>query len=392
MTDQIGQISPPFYRSITFSRADGVYLYDDINNKEYIDLSAGAGVAITGYNHKKIKEVMRKQIDQLIFSPQKYRTDEAERLLQKILSLFPDEYNIVVPAVTGSESVEIAMQMAINYSGKKRFLSFGNAYHGHTLATGALGARYRDYYFQSEFNNIKPPVGPKDIENALKEVEKQFATENFAAFVAEGVITNAGYLEIPSDFFHGLSQLCLRYGVLLIFDEVLTGFGRTGKMFSFEHHGISPDVVCLAKGLSSGYAAIAAVVTRREIVKDYDYFSTFAWLPLACRVAVANIDVIVQERLADNSRLLGEFALHILKQGLKSNSIIQDIRGKGLGIVLEFASREDALKIHQECLDRGVILFRNIHLKMLFIQPPLVISKNELEVAISKVVKIISDH
>ena len=383
-------IHPPLYSGFRIDRADNVYVYDTVKKRKFIDLTAGAGMAIVGYNNRKILDVTHVQADKMAISPQKYRTEEAGVLAGKILALFPAGYDRVVPAVTGSEAVEIALQAAILYTGRKSVVSFAGAYHGHTLGTGALGDGYKNFgYLKRYFQTVEPPINKAQIQSVIAGIEQKLKTRRYAAFIAEGVVTNSGWQTVPPGFYKKLHSICRKYGTLLVFDEVLTGFGRTGKMFSFEHHDVKPDVVCLAKGLASGYMPIAAVVTNRRLVEKYDGFSTFAWSPLACAVASANIEIIVKDRLAGKSRRLGQQALATLHKYLDNHQKINSINGLGLGIVISFKIKDDVEKVYQNCLDQGVLLFKNSHIKCIMIIPPLIIGKTILDKATKIITEVI---
>jgi adenosylmethionine-8-amino-7-oxononanoate aminotransferase len=166
----------------------------------------------------------------------------------------------------------------------------------------------------------------------------------------------------------------------------LTGFGRTGKMFSFEYFDISPDIVCIAKGLTSGYAPMAAVVSKKDIVGDFVYLSGFAWSPLSCAIALENINIIEEQKLVKNSKDLGSFSLNILRKKLNKNQAIKDIRGKGLLIAIEFFNKDDAKKVFADCFKKGVLLFKNYSDNILFIQPPLCIKKKTLKKALDIII------
>ncbi|OGF24978.1 hypothetical protein A2303_05275 [Candidatus Falkowbacteria bacterium RIFOXYB2_FULL_47_14] len=382
-------IFPLFYPDITITRADGVYVYDK-NNKKYLDLSASAGMCNLGYNNKEINRVIAGQIKKLTVAPQKYRTTEREALVNKILSLFPKKYNAVIPAVTGSEAVEVAMQIAVSRTGQNRFLSFDRAYHGRTLAAGSLGEGFFGYgIFKDHFDTVRPPFKQTEARKAVKKIAVMFKVKKYAAVVVEGVITNAGYLFPPSEFYRALSDLCRRHNVLLIFDEVLTGFGRTGKMFSFEHHGVQPDLVCLSKNIAAGQIAMGAVVAPRFLAEGYEGYSAFTWPPLGCAIALESIDIIVKKDLVRQSRKLGNAALPMLKKQLDNNPLIDNISGLGLGIAIKFNSRETAQRVYEICLNAGIMLFRKLDVSLLVIQPPLIIKKEELMGALRKVIAII---
>lgn len=386
----------PFHSwNIKIIKADDIYLYDE-NNKKYIDLTASAAVVNVGYNNAEIKGEMKKQMDKLIISPQTCKSDEAEALANKIYHLFPTELNMILRAVTGSEAVEIAIKIAVLYSRRDRLMSFDHSYHGQTISTLSLGNdRLTRDRFVKLFPKVKivtPPYLLKSRGNleekskkVLGKIEELFQRQKYAAFITEGLMTSAGCLPFGKNFFHDLSLLCKKHGVLLIFDEVLTGFGRTGKMFSFNHFNVVPDVVCISKGMGSGYVPIAAVVTKDCIGKELNYFSTYAWTPLACVSANKNIDLILANKLVENSKLLGEFALNKLKKELRKDYII-DIRGMGLQIGIELlplCNVDDVIKL---CMKNGVFLSKADLPNTFVIHPPLNISKNILDKALDVVI------
>jgi len=389
---------PKYSNNIKIVRADGFYLYDE-NNKKYIDLTASAGVVNVGYNNAEIKEEMKKQMERLIFSPQTCRTNEAEDLAERIYGLFPKELNTILKAATGSESVEIAMKMAKLNTKRDRFMSFDHSYHGHTIATLSLGNEdFLRKEFKTNFPKVKiitPPyllkikgdLGDK-CKETLKIIEKNFKRQDYAAFITEGMLTSAGCLMFNIDFFQSLSKLCKKYGVLLIFDEVLTGFGRTGKMFSFEHFDIVPDIVCISKGLGSGYVSIASVITKEHIGKGFDYFSTYAWTPLACSASNKNIEIILRNNLVNNSRDLGEHAIKRLKSEL-AEKYVADIRGIGLEIGIELSPLCNVDDVVKLCADDGVFLSKADLPNTFLIHPPLNINKAVLDESLNVLIKII---
>lgn len=393
---------PCNFPDIKIVRTDDVYFYDE-NNKKYIDLSSSAGVVTVGYNNRRIKKVMRQQAEKNIFSPQLYETDESILLTKKILSLFPTDFNSVLRAATGSEAIEIAMKIAMRHTARRKFLSFRGAYHGHTIATMPLGGENRltkEFKpFWPHFTIVDHPFfsqGKKSaltFEEILKFIDQELKGNNYAGFITEGMITGAGCLNFPKYFFKKLFKICKKYGTLLIFDEVLTGFGRTGKMFSFEYFGISPDIVCVAKGLTSGYAPMAAVVSKKNIVGDFIYLSSFAWSPLSCAIALENINIIEEKKLVKNSKNLGLFSLDYLKKKLNKNlRAVKDIRGKGLIIAMEFFNKNAAQKIFMDCFNKGVLLFKNYSDNILFIQPPLCIKKKILKRALDIIIESIKNN
>lgn len=387
----------PFYKwsKIKIKKTDGAYLYDQ-NNKKYIDLSASAAVVDIGYNNKEIKKEIKKQVDKLIFSPQTCLTKEAEDLAKKIHKLIPNELNLILRAATGSEAVEIAMKIAARYSGRNKFMSFEHAYHGQTIATLSLG---NDEATRKRLNGMFPNVDlitppylinsskglDEKSEVTLNVIEEHFKNNKYAAFITEGLMTSAGCLPFGKGFFQGLSKICNKYGVLLIFDEVLTGFGRTGKMFSFEHHGIVPDIICFSKGICSGYIPISAVATRDYIGKDIEYFSTYAWTPLACAVAQKNIDIIIKHNLVKKSEKLGDYIINKIKKEV-STDLVSDIRGMGLQIGVQLSSLRDVNIVINTCEKNGVFLTKADLPNTFVIHPSLSIDKNVLNKGIDVVI------
>ena len=380
------RIYPPPYDDIVISRAMGVHIFDE-NGKKYTDLSGSAGMAILGYNDNRINQLIKRQIGKLTIAPQKYRTPERDALAGKLLSLFPPEYNAVIPTVTGSETVEAAMQLAMQKTGRGGFISFDCAYHGRTIAAGSLGRGDEGYgILKDRFDTVAPPRADKEVDKAIAGIEKKFIADKYAAFIAEGVITNGGYLLPPVRFYHKLQALCRRYGVLLVFDEVLTGFGRTGRVFSFEHHSVKPDIVCLSKGIAAGYAAMGAVVTTDKLARGYECYSAYTWPPLGCVIGVLVIDTIVKDKLAIRSRELGEKSLKLLKKYLTGCPIVKSINGVGLGIALKLNSPVIANKVYITCRGSGVILFRKLDVNLLTIQPPLIIKEKVLTDSVKKII------
>lgn len=373
--------------------ARGVFLRDK-NGKEYLDFSSSAGVVNVGYGEKKIIKVLTAAAKKP-FIPQWSYSDDARKLLNELSDLLPHDLNAVMRAVTGSEAVEIALQMAFDYTGKKTILSFEGAYHGHTLAAGRLGdSQPEEKSVGLNFIALPHPYKEKTNkqgDNILGKIEKIMKKGDCAAVITEGLTTNAGCLPFPDGFFKKLLSLSQQYGALLIFDEVLTGFGRTGKMFSFQHHEITPDIVCLSKGFSSGYAAIAAAVTRKEIAENFSYFSTFAWPPLACAAAAENVKIIKRKKLASRAEVLGKFALAYLKDSLKINRSVKDIRGLGLLMAVEFENHGLTPGIFKAAKANGLVLFKNESPGILFIQPPLIITKKELERGLNLFIKALSN-
>lgn len=381
-------------------KAEGVYLYDE-TGKRFIDLTSSASVVNIGYANEKVVTAMQEQLNKLIFCPPACMSEEAEELTRKLIKLFPKSLNTILRVTTGSESVEVALKLAKRYTKRSKFLSFEHSYHGHTIASMAIGMNNetkKDFLPLIESDTLHHPhitngvdVDVVDVSNTLDEIEAKLSTGEYAAFVTETMATSAGNYMLSAEFFIRLREICDKYRTLLIIDEVLTGFGRTGKMFSFERFGIQPDIVCIAKGLGCGYAPIAATLTKREIAKGFDYFATFAWNPLACKTASVVLDEYERLDLVSNSERIGSKALSELQKQIGNNSHIKEIRGLGLRISIEFNEEDFFKKVKDNLLSNGIFPGTADLPNILTVSPPLCITSEEMNYVIANLVSIINN-
>lgn len=382
-------------------RAEGVYLFDE-NGRRFVDLTSSASVANIGYANERVIAAMQTQLSKLIFSPPWCISDEAEELSGKLIRLFPEYLNTILRVTTGSESVEVALKLGKRYTKRSKFLSFEHSYHGHTIASMAIGMNdgtKKDFLPLIESDTLKHPhissgihMTESDISNTLTEIEKKLCTKEYAAFVTETMATSAGNYVLPKSFFTQLKEICNRYGTLLIIDEVLTGFGRTGRMFSFERFEVQPDIVCVAKGLGCGYSPIAATITKKEIAQGFDYFATFAWNPLACKTASAVLDEYDRLDLVKNSEELGSKALLELQQKIGDDLNIKEIRGMGLRISIEFKKEDFFKRVKDRLLEKGIFSGSADLPSILIISPPLCISSEEMDYIIATIVSCVNDE
>jgi adenosylmethionine-8-amino-7-oxononanoate aminotransferase len=298
--------------------------------------------------------------------------------------------------------VEVALKLAKRYTKRSKFLSFEHSYHGHTIASMAIGMNNntkKDFLPLIESDTLHHPhiakganVDVTDESSALNEIEAKLRTRGYAAFVTETMATSAGNYMLSGKFFIRLREICDRYGTLLIIDEVLTGFGRTGKMFSFERSGIYPDIVCIAKGLGCGYAPIAATLTKREIAEGFDYFATFAWNPLACKTASVVLDEYERLDLVNNSEKIGSKALSELQQQIGNNQNVKEIRGLGLRISIEFNEDGFFKKVKDGLLSKGIFPGTADLPNILTISPPLCITSEEMGYVIANLINIVNNE
>jgi 4-aminobutyrate aminotransferase-like enzyme len=386
---------------IKIVKTEGIYLLDE-NGKRFIDLTSSASVVNIGYANEKVIEAMKIQIDKLVFCPPWCISDEALELSSKLIKLFPKELNRILRVTTGSESVEVALKLAKRYTKRSKFLSFEHSYHGHTIASMAIGMNEdtkRDFLPLIDSDLIKHPhimngkkMTEADVSKTLIQIEEKLSNKQYAAFVTETMATSAGNYMLPKSFFTRLREICNKYGTLLIIDEVLTGFGRTGTMFSFERFGIIPDIVCIAKGLGSGYSPIAATITKNEIAEGFDYFATFAWNPLACKTASVVLDEYERLGLVNNSESIGSNAIKSLKQEIGSNPMVKEIRGLGLRISVEFNDGTFLKKVKDGLFAKGIFSGSADLPNILIISPPLCISEKEMKYIIQQLDETINDE
>lgn len=349
-------------------------ILQDVNERKYIDCMGGYGVSLLGHCHPKIVKAIKDQANKLITCHGSIYNDKRAELAKKLVEITPKGLNKIFLCNSGAESVECALKLAAKYTGKSQVISMMRGFHGKTL--GALSAtwnvKYRKPFKHFLLSNFKfVPFGK--YERVQEAINKETA-----AILIEPIQGESGVYPAPDGYLQKLRQLCDEYGALLVFDEVQTGFGRTGKMWSSQHWNVEPDIMCLAKGMAGGIP-MGATVAKREIMDSLgigEHSSTFGGNALACASACATIDVIVQDKLVERAKTLGEYFKQNLTGIQGKLSIIREVRGLGLMMGVEI--RFDVFNILMKALNRGVIMLysgRNI-LRFL---PPLTIEKRHLE-------------
>jgi len=359
----------------------------DANGKEYIDCMSSYGVSLVGHCHPKVVAAIKEQSERLISCHSSYYNDKRAELLEKIVKISPKELGKVFFCNSGAESVECALKAAVKFTGKTEIVSMTRGFHGKTL--GALSAthnpKYRGAFQQLIDQNFKfVPFG---------KVEKvqEAVTEKTAAVIVEPVQGEGGVHVAPDGYLKELREICDKKGVVLIFDEVQTGFGRTGQMWAFQHWGVTPDVMCVAKAMGGG-VPIGATIAKEEIMDSLEvgeHSSTFGGNPLACAAACATIDVIVDEKLPDRARELGGKFIKILQEMVDDYSVLREVRGLGLMIGLE--SRTFIGEVLTKALERGLLLLYAGKNVIRFL-PPLVVEMSQLEKAAEIIKPILAEE
>lgn len=366
-------------------RGRGALIWD-INGREYIDCMSAYGVSVVGHCHPRVVEAIKRQAELLIACHSSIYNDARSEFLRKLMAITPKGLEKAFLSNSGAESVEVAIKLARSYTGKPGIIAFVGGFHGKTM--GALSATWNSKY-RTPFEPLVP--GFKHIPYGKAEGLKTAIDEKTAAVIVEPIQGESGIKVPPEDFLNELREICNEAGVLLIFDEVQTGFGRTGKLFACEHSGITPDILCLAKSIGGG-VPIGVTVAREDVmssIKTGEHSSTFSGNPLICAAASATIDVIVDEKLPERAEVLGHYFMDRLEKLREKYRIVREVRGKGLMLGMEF--RFDVLNLILGALQRNVIVLdagRNI-LRFL---PPLVITERQIDRVISVLDEVIGEE
>jgi acetylornithine/LysW-gamma-L-lysine aminotransferase len=363
-------------RPIVITKGKGALVWD-INGKEYIDCTGSYGVCIVGHSHPKIVEAIKKQAETLISCHGTFYNDARSEFLQKITQIAPKGLDKIFLSNSGSEAIECAIKLARKFSGKPEIIAMMGAFHGKTM--GALSATW-DKKYREPFKPLVPEfkhVPPDDLEKVREAI-----TEKTAAILVEPIRGESGIRVPPNGYLQGLRKICNEENILLIFDEVQTGFGRTGKIFACEHWGVIPDIICLAKSIAGGLP-IGVTISKKDIMSSLkigEHSSTFGGSPLVCAAACAAIDVLIEEKLPERAAALGSYFKEKLEVLQTQHRIIREVRGLGLMIGVEL--RFDVLNIIIKSMNKGVLILdagRNV-LRFL---PPLVIEKEHIDHVIS---------
>ena len=363
-------------KNLVLIRGKGAVVWD-INGKEYVDCTGSYGVALLGHSHPKIVEAVQKQAERLISCHAGFYNDMRTKFLQKLVSITPKGLDKAFLSNSGAEAVECAIKLARKFSGKPEIIAMMGAFHGKTM--GALSATW-DKKYREPFMPLVPEfkhVPPDNIEKVREAI-----TEKTAAILVEPIRGEGGVRVPPNGFLQGLRELCNEKNVLLIFDEVQTGFGRTGKLFACEHWNVTPDVMCLAKPVAGGLP-IGVTVAKESIMsalKVGEHSTTFSGSPLVCAAACAAIDVLLEEKLAERAAELGVYFKAKLDDLQARHRIVKEVRG--LGLMLGVEIRFDVLNILLKSMERGVLVLDAGKTVVRFL-PPLVIEKSQIDTAIS---------
>ncbi len=362
---------------LEFVKAQGVNLYNK-EGKAYIDLIAGIGVSNIGHCHPNVVTAVQKQVEtymhlmvygEFVQSPQ-------VNFATALASVLPEQLNCTYFVNSGAEAVEGAMKLAKRYTGRKGFIACKNAYHGSTQ--GAESLMESDFY-SAGYGPFLPHVDFISHNN-IADLTK--ITDQTAAVFIEPIQGEAGVRVADQAFMEALKARCLATGTLLVFDEIQTGFGRTGKMFAFEHYGVAPDVLLLAKGIGGGMP-IGAFISSAEIMSVLSFnpilghMTTFGGHPVCCAAGLATLNTLLDENIVADVEAKGALFKELLQ-----HPAINEIRGKGLMLAVSFDSFEINKAIIDACIEDGIITDWFLHCSdAMRIAPPLTITTDEIKAA-----------
>jgi acetylornithine/LysW-gamma-L-lysine aminotransferase len=360
---------------VTIERGLGAHVWD-ASGKEYIDCMGGYGVALVGHCNPRVVKAIKNQLDKIITVHSSLYNKTREEFLEKLIKISPKNLSQVYLNNSGTEAVEAAIKFARKFTGKKKMVAMNGSYHGKSL--GALSVTFNQKY-RKAFEPLVDSVSFSsfgDIEALRNTVDS-----DTAMVIMEPIQGESGINVAPDGFLHQVRKLCDEKGIVLVFDEIQAGFGRTGKMWASEHWDTVPDIMCLAKGIAGG-VPMGATLVRPDIlaaINKGEQSSTFGGNPLSCAAGIGAIDALVEDKLVENADKNGKIFREGLERLKEKHKIIREIRGKGLmiGVEMKFEVKDilfDGIANNLLLLYSGKNILRLL--------PPLVISESDINKAL----------
>ena len=376
---------------IVISRAKGIWVYDP-EGKKYLDMLSAYSAVNQGHCHPRIVETLKDQADKVTLTSRAFHNGELGPFLEKICKL--SGMDVGLPMNSGAEAVETAVKTARKWGyevkgvkkNKAEIIVCRDNFHGRTTTVISFSS---DEGYKKNFGPFTP--GFKIIPYGdVKALEKAISV-NTVAFLVEPIQGEAGIKIPPAGYLKKAESLCKKNNILFMVDEIQTGLGRTGKLFAHEYDGVKPDVLILGKALGGGMLPISVVLSKKNVLgvfKPGDHGSTFGGNPLACAVAQTALDVIVEEKLTENSYELGEY----FKKGLleMKSPYVKEIRGRGLFIGAELKPPHVARPFCEKLKEEG-ILCKETHETVIRFAPPLIIKKEDIDWALERIGKVLLD-
>ncbi len=418
--------------TIVVEKAEGSWI-TDVDGKRYLDAMAGLWCVNIGYGRTELAEAAYEQLKEMAYFPLSQGHVPSIKLAEKLNEMLGDEY-VIFFSNSGSEANETAFKIARQYHQQRgehnryKIVARYRGYHGNSMgALSATGQAQRKYKYEPlapGFIHVSPPDSYRDDTNvpdpqelsSVKEIDRTMTwelSETIAAMIMEPIITGGGILIPPDGYMKAAKEICEKHGALLIVDEVICGFGRTGKPFGFMNYGIKPDMITMAKGITSAYLPLSATAVRKEIyeafkgTEEYDYFrhvNTFGGNPAACALALKNLEIMEKENLFDRSKDIGGQLLSDLRSLLKDHPFVGDVRGKGLLVGVELVRDKTTKepidpaivnKVIADCKEKGVIIGKNGATvagfnNVLTLSPPLSIQQKDIHFLVKTLTEALS--
>ncbi|MFZ0202697.1 MAG: aspartate aminotransferase family protein [Nitrososphaeraceae archaeon] len=386
MSEEDKHLSTTLYQKfpVRIERGKGVRVWDT-SGKEYIDCMGGYGVALVGHCNPRVVEAIKNQAEKLIVCHMSFYNDAREDFLRRMATIAPRGLSKIFFSNSGAEAVEAALKFSRRYTGKPGIISMSGGYHGKTF--GALSATYSEKYrkpFMPLLENVKfLPYTTTRIEDAVD--------DNIGAVIVEPIQGETGIILPPEGLLQNMREVCTKHGIVLIFDEIQSGLGRTGKMWAGENWKTIPDIMCLAKGLAGG-VPIGLTLSKPEIVEALrvgEHSSTFGGNPLACAAGAATIGSLNEDKLVENAADVGGYFKDGLLELKEKHRIVRDVRGLGMMLALEL--RFDVRNLLLDGIRHGLLMLysgKNI-LRLL---PPLVMDKETISQSLETMDELLSEE
>ena len=411
-------------QELVIDRGEGVWIWTE-QGKKLLDGFAGLAVVNVGHGRREIAEAIAEQTVRLAYYPttRQFSNRPAAELAEKIASITPGDLRYTMFAVSGSEANERSMQIARQYwlaagkSRKHKVISLQGGYHGATMGTFAVcGLPHLAQAYQPlevpGFVKVAPPHPFRDLQGGseadliarrigeLRAAIEREGPDTVSAVIMEPVLSSGGFIMPPIGWLRAVRALCDELDVLLIADEVITGFGRTGRWFACEHDQVTPDLMSVAKGITSGYIPLSASIARARLADAFSdtttqenvHPNTYAAHPVACAAALANLKIMEQDRLVENAAKMGERLLTGLRAAVGKSPIVGEVRGRGLMVCVDFVQPDGSGKpldgkqvaeLDRLAWDRGAIIYANG--TVLRMAPPLCITAAEVDELVAMV-------
>ena len=413
--------------TMVIEKANGAWLTDYEGN-QFLDAMAGLWCVNVGYGREELAQAAYDQLKELSYYPLTHTHAPAIKLAEKLNEMLGGGY-VIFFSNSGSEANETAFKIARQYHEQKgegsrhKIVSRYRAYHGNTMgslaATGQAQRKYKYEPLGQGFLHVQPPDTYRENQDhqgqlpsvkAVDDIMTWELSQTIAAMIMEPIITGGGIIMPQQEYMKSVKEICEKHGALLICDEVICGFGRTGKAFGFMNYDVKPDIVTMAKGLTSGYLPLSATAVKEEVYEafkgkdSYDHFrhiNTFGGNPASCALALKNLEIMEQEQLFDRSITLGDKLKKQLTERLATHPNVGDVRGKGLLVGIELVEDKNTKKplavselnkVIAYCKSQGVIIGKNGdtvagYNNVLTMAPPLSIKEKDVDLLVQTVIE-----